>query len=142
MAAEEDCETVMTKKEFLQELRIALQGQVPQAQVNEHLQYYDNYIMEESRKGRTEEQVIESLGSPRLIAKTIHQTSDSTRQKGRKKEAKPGTGGRRLRTWILGILCLLVLVRIGVWLLPVLLFALFAGAAAYVIFLIFSGNKN
>lgn len=142
MAAEEDCETVMTKKEFLQELRIALQGQVPQAQVNEHLQYYDNYIMEESRKGKTEEQVIESLGSPRLIAKTIHQTSDSTGQKGRKKEAKPETGGRRLRTWILGILCLLVLVRIGVCLLLVLLFALFAGAAAYVIFLIFSGNKN
>ena len=68
----------MTRDLFLQELRIALQGQIPQAQVNEHLRYYENYIMEESRKGRTEEEVIAALGNPRLIAKTIIETSDSS----------------------------------------------------------------
>lgn len=61
----------MTKKEFLEELRIALQGEVSQSVVNENLNYYDNYIMEESRKGKTEEEVVEMLGSARLIAKTI-----------------------------------------------------------------------
>lgn len=69
----------MTRDLFLQELRIALQGQISQAQVNEHLRYYENYIMEESRKGRTEEEVIAALGNPRLIAKTIIETSDSSK---------------------------------------------------------------
>ncbi len=66
----------MTRDIFLKELRIALQGQVSQARVNEHLRYYENYIMEESRKGRTEEEVIRALGNPRLIAKTIIETTE------------------------------------------------------------------
>lgn len=61
----------MTRVEFLQELRIALQGKISQSRVNEYLQYYENYIMEESRKGKSEEQVIIELGDPRLIAKTL-----------------------------------------------------------------------
>ena len=36
----------MTKKEFLHELQIALQGEMDQAAVNENLRFYDNYIME------------------------------------------------------------------------------------------------
>jgi hypothetical protein len=68
----------MTRAEFLEELRLALQGNVSQVQVNENLRYYENYIIEESRKGKTEEQVIEELGSPRLIARTIIDTSEQT----------------------------------------------------------------
>lgn len=64
----------MTRAMFLQELRIALQGRISQAKVNENLSYYENYIIEESRKGKTEAQVIEELGDPRLIAKTIIET--------------------------------------------------------------------
>ncbi len=66
----------MDRETFLRELRIALQGQISQVKVNENLAYYENYIMEQSRKGRTEEQVIEELGNPRLIAKTIIDTTD------------------------------------------------------------------
>lgn len=64
----------MTRQEFLDELRIALQGEISQSGINKHLQYYDNYIMEEARKGKTEQQVMEALGSPRLIAKTLIDT--------------------------------------------------------------------
>lgn len=67
----------MTRQEFLDELRIALQGSINQNQVNEHLRYYENYIMEEARKGKSERQVIEELGNPRLIAKTLINTADS-----------------------------------------------------------------
>jgi len=66
----------MDRETFLRELRIALQGQISQVKVNENLAYYENYIIEQSRKGRTEEQVIEELGNPRLIAKTIIDTTD------------------------------------------------------------------
>jgi len=66
----------MTRDKFLQELRIALQGRVPQKEVNEQLRYYENYIIEESRKGRTEAEVLAELGDPRLIAKTLIDTAD------------------------------------------------------------------
>lgn len=59
------------KDEFIVELSQALFGKMTQAQINGQIQYYEKYIMEEVRKGKTEEQVIEELGSPRLLAKTI-----------------------------------------------------------------------
>lgn len=61
----------MTRDEFLEGLRLALQGNVSQKKVNDNLQYYERYIIEESRKGKTEEAVIEELGDPRLIARSI-----------------------------------------------------------------------
>ncbi|MFP3155875.1 DUF1700 domain-containing protein [Lachnospiraceae bacterium ZAX-1] len=70
----------MAKEEFLHELQVALQREIPQAQLNEQLHYYDNYIMEESRKGRSESQVIEDLGNPRLIAKTLIDTANTTKE--------------------------------------------------------------
>ena len=70
------------RQEFIEQLRIALQGKIPQEKLNEHLHYYDNYIMEEARKGRTEEQVIDSLGDPRLIAKTLAMTDISGKEEG------------------------------------------------------------
>lgn len=67
----------MTRQEFLEELRISLQGEMNQGRINEHLHYYDTYIMEESRKGKTEQQVLEELGNPRLIAKTLIDTNEN-----------------------------------------------------------------
>lgn len=66
----------MTRQEFLQELRLALQGQLSQTAINENVRYYDNYIMEEVRKGSSEYEVVGRLGSPRLIAKTLIDTTD------------------------------------------------------------------
>ena len=143
----------MTRDEFLKELRIALQGRIPQSQVNEHLKYYENYIMEESRKGRTEEEVIADIGSPRLVAKTLtdlygeeeYQTMDSGRTEKRK-------GAHRIKfpfhswygrilTGIAAILVLLLLVKIGILLLPIIASAVLAGGIVYVIYLVFFGKK-
>ncbi|MFG6384299.1 MAG: DUF1700 domain-containing protein [Lachnospiraceae bacterium] len=66
----------MTKQEFLYELQVALQGEISQAAINDNIKYYDNYIMEETRKGKSEEEVIISLGNPRLIAKTLIDTTE------------------------------------------------------------------
>ena len=65
----------MNREEFIQELRRTLQGNVSVALVNENVRFYDNYIIEEMRKGRTEETVLQELGNPRLLAKTIIDTS-------------------------------------------------------------------
>ncbi|MCI8482969.1 MAG: DUF1700 domain-containing protein [Lachnospiraceae bacterium] len=66
----------MTRQEFLRELQVAMQGEMDQGAVNENIKFYDNYIMEESRKGKSEEEVIAQLGSPRLIAKTLIDTAE------------------------------------------------------------------
>lgn len=61
----------MNRTEFIDKLRVALAGKLPVNKINEQVDYYNNYIMSEVRKGRIEEEVIESLGDPRLIAKSI-----------------------------------------------------------------------
>ena len=65
----------MNKQEFLENLRMALNGRVSPGVVTENLNYYNDYINMEVRKGRTEEEVLASLGDPRLIARTIAQTN-------------------------------------------------------------------
>ena len=51
--------------------KVSLEGRVPYSVIQENLRYYDSYIMEEAAKGQTEDEVIESLGGPRIIARTI-----------------------------------------------------------------------
>ena len=61
----------MTKQEFLEGLRERLLEEGASVLVPENLNYYDSYIEEEKQKGRTEEDVLEELGNPALIARSI-----------------------------------------------------------------------
>ena len=65
----------MTKQEFLDKLRISLNGKIAAGEVEEHIRYYEDYINVELRKGSSEEDVMATLGDPRLIARTIVETS-------------------------------------------------------------------
>ncbi|MGN0168877.1 MAG: DUF1700 domain-containing protein [Acetatifactor sp.] len=64
----------MNKQEFLEKLRLSLNGKVPAGVVTENINYYEDYINTEIRKGKSEEEVLVSLGDPRLIARTIVET--------------------------------------------------------------------
>ena len=64
----------MTKQEFLETMRMSLNGKVSSSLVMENLRYYEDYINVEIRKGRDESEVLNELGDPRLIARTIAQT--------------------------------------------------------------------
>ena len=61
----------MTKQEFLDGLRRSLASGLETREINEHIRYYSDYIDSEIRMGRTEEEIMASLGEPRLIAKTL-----------------------------------------------------------------------
>ncbi|MDO4788149.1 MAG: DUF1700 domain-containing protein [Johnsonella sp.] len=61
----------MNKNEFLEGLVKALSSTGSRSLVNENIKYYSSYIEEEIRKGRREEEVMEELGDPRLIANSI-----------------------------------------------------------------------
>lgn len=61
----------MTKQEFLEELKNALMGEVPAEVMMDSYRYYSTYIDDEVRKGRTEKEVLDELGKPSLIARSI-----------------------------------------------------------------------
>jgi hypothetical protein len=65
----------MNKEEFLQKLQDTLSSEVPPEIVRENLQYYSRYIRDERQKGRTEAEIMEELGDPRMIARTIIDTT-------------------------------------------------------------------
>ena len=61
----------MTKEQFMMELEQSLQGEVSAYELSDSLTYYRQYFEEEIRNGKSEEDVIRELGSPRLIARSI-----------------------------------------------------------------------
>ncbi|HIU03124.1 MAG TPA: DUF1700 domain-containing protein [Candidatus Onthocola gallistercoris] len=61
----------MNKQEFIDILRESLQGQMSDARIYDQIRYYDQYIREQTANGRLERDVLEELGDPRLLAKTI-----------------------------------------------------------------------
>ena len=61
----------MSKAEFLEQLRLSLNGRIDADQVMDNLRYYEDYINSQLRLGKTEEDIMSMLGSPRLIARTI-----------------------------------------------------------------------
>ena len=61
----------MTKRQFMEELRSSLEGMVSQAVIQENMNYYEDYINEQIRNGKNEQDVLNELGSPRLIARSI-----------------------------------------------------------------------
>ena len=61
----------MNRRTFLETLRRALYGKIDDTSLEEHVRYYEGYISQEMRNGRPEQEILNELGDPRLIARTI-----------------------------------------------------------------------
>lgn len=68
----------MTKSEYINGLQTGLQGEVSQQVVRESVDYYSRYIDDEIAGGKSEQQVLEELGSVQLIIKTIVEANKGT----------------------------------------------------------------
>lgn len=135
----------MSKREFIDRLRAALNGRVSPNLVADNVNYYEDYINTEIQKGRTEREVLDSLGDPRLIAKTIVETNgqdmagtyqsdydngspyrdaDTREEYGSPYTRQPdkGTGGVRIPGWVWTLLVILVVVFIFMAIFSVLAF--------------------
>lgn len=127
----------MDRNEFVSTLRAVLTGEVPEAVVEDNVRYYDSYISQEIASGKSEREVMEALGDPRLIAKTIMDTYQDAYQ-GREEEVRTeydqetgkspqyhhvnmNTWFGRLLTFVIIILILMVVFAFISWLLPILL---------------------
>jgi hypothetical protein len=65
----------MNREEFLRQFREALEGKVSEQVINENAAYYRNYINNQVNSGKSESGVLHELGDPRLLAKTIEESS-------------------------------------------------------------------
>lgn len=69
----------MKKTEFLNILEESLKGEVSQNIIDQNIKYYDQYISKASSE--EEAQVLEELGDPRLIARTIIEAERMSKQR-------------------------------------------------------------
>lgn len=61
----------MNKEQFISELGECLRGEVSEAEYAESISYYRDFFREQESLGYLEEEICASLGSPRLIARSI-----------------------------------------------------------------------
>ena len=152
----------MNKQEFIEQLRRNLSSINDYTFVNDTISYYENYIESQIRMGKSEKEVMEELGDPRLIAKSIKAThaddayEESTNAYGGyQQEASSGKrshtllniNGRQINmpAWLLKILVIFVVIvvlflvfTILRWLAPFICMGIFA----YMIYKIITGNAR
>lgn len=58
-------------EDFFRELEESLRGEVSENEIRDSLNYYRQYFEEQKAMGYSESEIITSLGSPRLIARSI-----------------------------------------------------------------------
>ncbi len=117
----------MTKSEFLAQLKTALQGNVSSRTVQENMEFYDQYIIEETAKGKSEQEVLSALGDPWILARTITDANDGTDQEtvyesegsayysgreGGERGRQPGVHVFGLDTWWKKLLLILAVVMV------------------------------
>lgn len=128
----------MNKYDFVKELTACLTGKIDQMELDDTIRYYQDYIDMEMKKGRTEAEVVESLVSPRLLARTITDAKKNGSEQGseygytdytadsyeRETKERAGIhfGQLKVPLWLLGILFVLILVLILCLLFSVLSF--------------------
>lgn len=116
----------MSKYEFLNQLGDYLEGYVSAAEKQDSLNYYRDYIEEEMNSGKTEQEIIDELGSPSGIAKSIiearglnsnredsYNSYDAYEEEGREEYEKNPVSGKifYLESWKMGVgLVLLILI--------------------------------
>lgn len=65
----------MSKEEFISILRQSLYTEISSIEIENNIRYYNDYIDEQLRSGKSLNQIMTELGDPRLIARTIVETS-------------------------------------------------------------------
>lgn len=130
----------MNGEEFLRQFHDALDGKVPENLIQDNIKYYRSYIDSQTAAGRSESDVLRALGDPRLLAKTIEESSKFASQSKEQWDTEEPyeTAGdnrrRRLPGWL--VTCLLILV---VLLVLSVVFRVFVFLAPYIILFMLAG---
>ena len=116
----------MNKTEYVQTIEKSLVGYVSPQELQDTVAYYRDYIDMEIRKGRSEQEVLDQLGNPRLLVKSIISAKEQRGQIGHSDMTQEeSVQGKGFRIPML-ILILFALVILGLVLSLVFAFARFA----------------
>lgn len=151
----------MDKRSFIEQLRRSLSSIEDDVFLNDTISYYENYINCEIRKAKSEEQVMQELGDPRLIAKSIiasynSESEDSSEYsqffgENTSSKKKSDLGERvvfqfnrkkfqlplwlvKILKWVIPIMVFVLLVFILGFILPLLFKILLPAALAYIVY--------
>lgn len=134
-----DRRKIMTKAEFLEKLRIELSSGVTPQVLQDNLNYYSQYFDDEIRKGRTEKEVLDELGDPWILAKTIvdAQGEESVEDviydsDGRTYRGDSATEGGNIHVWSLDSWWKKLLVILVVVAVIVVIFAVISGIVSLI----------
>ncbi len=112
----------MDRTEFINRLQHALAGGINSSLVAENVRYYQDYIDTEIRKGRSEAEVLVSLGDPRLLAKSIIEANKSagyiggtnlnydeeTQEEGGRTQGSSSAGAVRVPGWLVILIVVVI----------------------------------
>ena len=122
----------MTRAEFLEELKEALVGKMNANEIQSHMNYYNSYIADEMRKGRMEAEVLDELGSPFAIAKTLLMPYESSEREYDRTQDTVSASAHNENNQGKKILTIVIVVAIGLMLLSVM-FGLLAFVVRYAV---------
>ena len=122
----------MKRAEFLSELRETLSGNMSESEVQSNLAYYSSYIDDEVRKGKTEEEVLEELGSPFAIAKTLLRPYENEGKTYEEETKEIRREGQPVDDSTKKIITIVIVVAIGILILS-MLFGLLAFVIRYAV---------
>lgn len=72
----------MDRQQFIDTLERTLRGGgASETVIADNVRYYNGYFADESAKGRSEAEIAEELGDPRLLAKTILEVQETGRHR-------------------------------------------------------------
>lgn len=116
----------MNKDDYLFYLRKALKGELPPDRVKYYVEYYKKYIEDEVRNGRKQKDVIEELGHPNMIAKSVieaeRMSGEASGHYEQVEEQEKSYKIDSILVWIILILAAIVVLSLAVGLfLPVML---------------------
>lgn len=86
-------------EDFFKELEDALKGEVSEYEYRDAIVYYRGYFLEQMALGKSETEIINQLGSPRLIARSIIDAHGIEEEKGQDGyyDARNDSGGDGLK---------------------------------------------
>lgn len=103
----------MNKTEYVQIIEKALVGNVSPQELQDTVAYYRDYIDMEIRKGRSEQEVLDQLGNPRLLVKSIIAAKEQREEKEEPEAVREETArGRSFRIPLL-VLVLIIFIVLG-----------------------------
>lgn len=106
----------MNKTEYIQIMEKALAGNVSAQELQDIVSYYRDYIDMEIRKGKTEQEVLDRLGNPRHLVKSMIAAKEQKNVQNEAEKLQEGEPGGNSKSFRIPLLLITVIVLLLLWL--------------------------